>query len=82
MATLPHRTDFTGFSHQNCAASASATPAWRSLFRRIIDLIDDAHEQKTHRDVERLVARRAGIFNDALEREIGEQLQRGNWNSR
>jgi len=81
MATFARLTDFAGFPHHDRVTGNRTTPR-PSLFRRIVNTIAEAQERKAYRDVERIVARRAGVYNDALEREIGERLLPGNWNSR
>lgn len=60
MATLARLTDFTGFPHGEQKATAEPSPRGPGLFRRIIDTIANAQERKAYRDVERIVARRAG----------------------
>ncbi|HZP74547.1 MAG TPA: hypothetical protein VFB45_00255 [Pseudolabrys sp.] len=73
MAILAHLTDFT---------AAPATQATRpGLLRRVYDAIVDAQQRRAQRDIERLVAGRAGIFNDALEMEIGQRLLPRGWDN-
>jgi hypothetical protein len=50
-----------------------------SLLRRIYDAIIESQQRRAHRDIERLVANRAGVFNDALEMEIGQRVLPGSW---
>ena len=52
------------------------------ILRRLYDTIMEAQKRKAYRDIERVVAGRAGIFNDSLEREIGEHMFSGNMMTR
>ena len=52
------------------------------LFRRLFDAVWDAHRRQAEREINRVVAWRAGPINDALEREIGERIFRGDWTTR
>jgi hypothetical protein len=52
------------------------------LFRHFFDAIWEAHQRQALRDIDRIVVSRAGLINDALEREMSERLLRGEWNTR
>jgi hypothetical protein len=60
----------------------TATIERPGILRRIYNAIMEAQERKANRDIERVVAARAGFFNDSLEREIGEHMSSGNMMTR
>jgi hypothetical protein len=52
------------------------------ILRRFYDAVMEAQKRKAYRDIERVVAGRAGIFNDSLEREITAHMFSGNMMTR
>ncbi len=51
-----------------------------SLLRRVYDAIIESQQRRALRDIERLVANLGGVFNDALEMEIGQRVLPGRGN--
>jgi hypothetical protein len=60
----------------------TATSERPGILRRFYDAVMEAQERKAYRDIERVVAGRAGIFNDSLEREISAHMFSGNMMTR
>lgn len=60
----------------------TATVERPGVLRRLYDAIMEAQQRKANRDIERVIAARAGFFNDSLEREIGGHMFSGNMMTR
>jgi hypothetical protein len=60
----------------------TATFEHPGILRRFYNAIMEAQKRKAYRDIERVVAGRAGLFNDSLEREISEHMFSGNMMTR
>src|SRR5689334_19738325 len=64
-------------------ARSESRPVRRPGFlRRLFDTVMEAQQRRAYRDIERVVAGRAGLFTDSLEREIGEHMSSGNMMTR
>jgi hypothetical protein len=50
---------------------------FRLIFARVADAVAAANERRANREIARFVARNGGLFNDEMERRIGDRFSRG-----
>ena len=78
MAYAARPSDF----HRDYSARPAVKAPRPGFFSRILDAVIDTRNRQAQRDVEHYLARRGYRLTDSIEREMGERLIRGDWDSR
>jgi hypothetical protein len=79
MNAQAHHVDFHFFGAAKAGAKSRADAKEPRLLGRIFDAMIESDQRRSDREIEGILARSAGRFTDAMEREMFERQYASNW---